>query len=676
MAITWVSSSNTTYASRTNTTVTAPASIADNDVMIAYIITAAASEAPNPTAPAGWTEIDAAIDVSDTSAFNLEARTYIKVASGESGDYTWTHSSASSQGAIAVFRGVDTTTPQDATSTAANQQSSTRTWTGLTTATNAAWLVAFGSDWADFSAALTPPTGMTERIEVNPLIYLATEEIATAGATGNRSHTSNTQTGGASGRNTARLIALRPSSGAAADPFFAHAPARTVTRKRVSEAYRPSGLRIRRQNFAIDPTLARPERQDTAAKTWPRSRRFRPARRDRIDITSNLALTETVGGTNYTLDAEAGSYATTGADADLELGRVVVADSGSYAVNGTDASLEFGFRIAADAGSYSVAGSDADLELGREVVADAGAYSVTGSDVNLVALADKAIAADAGAYAVTGADTSLEYGFRIAADAGAYTVTGTIADLELGREVVADAGSYATTGASVDLEYGREVVADAGAYGVTGSDVTLTAGSAKTIAADAGSYAVTGADVALEYGFRIAADGGSYAVTGADVTLARGTSLVIDGGSYAVAGSDVGFVLTYALAADSGSYAVNGSDVALAYSEDTPAPPEPRRLAGGGTIRRSRSVRARYVGEEDEEDEKQPDVGPVEFEPAKIPAPVKAPSPEAVEAVAEVLRPKPTKPTKPTKPADPINRAVAADDDDFLQFAMIVWANT
>jgi hypothetical protein len=626
MAITWVSGSNTTYGSRTNTTVTAPSGIADNDVLIARIVTAASGEAPDPTAPAGWTQIGSTID-GGAGGFNLEARDYIKVASGESGDYTWTHSTASSQGWIGVFRGVDTTTPQDATATVNSAfDTATTTATGLTTATDGAWLVFIGQDWAGTSNNLSPPTGMTERLDVT-LTYVATEEIATSGATGNRSHTNNS--GGGSTYCSARLIALRPAAEASADPFFALALARRP-RRLANRAYRPTGLRIRRQNFAIDPTLARPERQDFEAKTRPRSRRFRPARRDRIDVTSSLALTETVGGTNYTLGAEAGSYAVTGADADLELGRVVVADGGSYSVTGADAALEFGFRIAADAGAYAVAGSDADLELGRAVVADAGAYSVSGSD----------------------------------------------ASLELGREVIAETGSYAVTGADVDLEHGREVVADAGAYVVTGSDVTLTAGSAKTIAADGGSYAVTGADVALEYGFRVAAEGGNYAVTGSDVTLARGTSLVIDAGSYSVTGSDVGFVQTYALAADGGAYVVTGSDVALAYSEDQPEPEAPRRLAGGGTIRRSRAVRARYVGEEPEdEEEKQPVIGPVEFEKAKLPAPVKPPSQEAVETVAEVLRPKPAKVKKAEKP-DPINRAVAVDDDDFLQFAMIVWANT
>ena len=167
MAITFVSSSNTTYASRTNTTITAPANIQDGDVLILTMITAAASSSPTPSVwPAGFVQIGSVISVTDAGGYNMQVWHWRKVASGESGNYTITHASCTSQGAIQVWRGVDATTPEDVTSTANKWTSgatTTTTWTGLTTVTNGAMIVANGTDWADNTNNLSPPTSMTER---------------------------------------------------------------------------------------------------------------------------------------------------------------------------------------------------------------------------------------------------------------------------------------------------------------------------------------------------------------------------------------------------------------------------------------------------------------------------------------------------------------------------------
>ena len=110
MAISWVSGSNTTYAGRTNTTVTAPTGIQDDDALVALIVTATGGEAPNPTFPSGFSEIGTVIDVADQNGFNMELRVGIKRAASESGGYAFTHANCSSQGWVGVFRGVDWTT--------------------------------------------------------------------------------------------------------------------------------------------------------------------------------------------------------------------------------------------------------------------------------------------------------------------------------------------------------------------------------------------------------------------------------------------------------------------------------------------------------------------------------------------------------------------------------------
>lgn len=212
MAITFVASSTTTYAARANTSIAVPTGKVNGDFLVMGIITGGA-EAIDPTAPAGWTAIGAT-PISDIAAsgFNVEMRLYSRVASSEPTSYAFTHASASSQAFMLCYRGVDNTTPFDTTQTVnfvngAGNGVATATWTGLTTVTNGAWLVAIEHDWGDVAAASTPPTGMTERFDLD-IIYAADEARPTAGATGNRTHV--TSSTSPDSLWSAVLLALRP----------------------------------------------------------------------------------------------------------------------------------------------------------------------------------------------------------------------------------------------------------------------------------------------------------------------------------------------------------------------------------------------------------------------------------------------------------------------------------
>lgn len=202
MAIAFGSASNTTYGSRTNTTVTAPTGIADGDVLVAQILTSAGVTV---TAPAGWSQVGSAAVMTDAGAFTISSRVYTKTAASESGDYTWTHSTASSQGLILRYTGAgavdafssNPTTPAD----------NINTGLSITTTVTDCMLLFVGNDWSDFAGDLTPPTGMTERIDVNPLIYAADQLLTSAGATGNRTMSCNSNV---NAPRNAWMIALEP----------------------------------------------------------------------------------------------------------------------------------------------------------------------------------------------------------------------------------------------------------------------------------------------------------------------------------------------------------------------------------------------------------------------------------------------------------------------------------
>ena len=186
MAIAFRSLTSTGYASRTNTVLTAPAGLADGDILLCALVTALTGTAPTPTAAAGFSQIGTATSVT-AGGFNGKLWLYWKRAASESGSYTFTHATCSSQGVLTAYSGGKVSgTPTGATinNTGTNPNHNDIS-TGLSITTTAAnsWLLYLAHDWTG-SGTLSPPSGMTERFD--NLLYSADELISAAGATGNR----------------------------------------------------------------------------------------------------------------------------------------------------------------------------------------------------------------------------------------------------------------------------------------------------------------------------------------------------------------------------------------------------------------------------------------------------------------------------------------------------------
>jgi hypothetical protein len=196
MPIAFRSGSSTTLATRTNTTVTAPAGIVDGDILVATQLTGANPTAPTPTSPAGWSaSFGTNTSITDGVSFNGKFYIFWKRAIGESGNYTFTHTNCASQGWIGAYSGaLASGTPLGATSnnTGVNVASpGPSIGTGITTTAANSWLLYLSMVW-DSTGALSPPSGMIERLDAaSAQIYNADEPIAAVGATGTRTQTDN-----------------------------------------------------------------------------------------------------------------------------------------------------------------------------------------------------------------------------------------------------------------------------------------------------------------------------------------------------------------------------------------------------------------------------------------------------------------------------------------------------
>jgi hypothetical protein len=184
------SGSSLAYGSRTTSSFTAPAGIANDDILVCSLNYGGFSVPAAPTAPSGWALWDVANEVTGGGGWIVREYFYWKRASGESGNYDWTHSSANTYGYLAAYSGrITTGTPLSATSRNSSTTGTSGVGTGITVAADSD-LIFTSTD--PTGSVRTPPSGMTERYDADG--YWSDEVRSSAGATGDR-----TQTNGGTG---------------------------------------------------------------------------------------------------------------------------------------------------------------------------------------------------------------------------------------------------------------------------------------------------------------------------------------------------------------------------------------------------------------------------------------------------------------------------------------------
>ena len=184
-----------------------PVGVAFGDVLVAVVDVIGA---PVVTAPAGWTLVRS--DVGGTGVTSLGQAVYIHVAGlSEPLMWTWTFATAhGASGGILAYSGVDTVSPVMASSGQVAATGTAVTAPSVTTTAANSMLVGFFG--MSGQRTMTPPAGMTERLEqalANPPGEKVTSEAAdglepAVGASGPKTAIANS-----SGRSAAQLIVLR-----------------------------------------------------------------------------------------------------------------------------------------------------------------------------------------------------------------------------------------------------------------------------------------------------------------------------------------------------------------------------------------------------------------------------------------------------------------------------------
>jgi hypothetical protein len=220
MAVAVGSTSALTYATRINSTITAPASIANGDLLVAVLHVGNASLTPlTVTPPTGFSAIpNDPTTGNEPDPYSIATHVYTRIAASESGSYTFTHASGESEAIMYRLTGVDATTPLDVTPVENDEDAfagttgSTTNYKAITPVTDGAFLIYAESDWdgpGTGTIAGTNPTIASRR--VGTITWVGDGTQTTAGAIAARNRTNGNVSTGSPWASV--VVAIRPSGG-------------------------------------------------------------------------------------------------------------------------------------------------------------------------------------------------------------------------------------------------------------------------------------------------------------------------------------------------------------------------------------------------------------------------------------------------------------------------------
>ena len=151
-----------------------------------------------------------------------------------------------------------------------------------------------------------------------------------------------------------------------------------------------------------------------------------------------------------------GVYLLNGRIVDFKVGYAFAIDSGSFALSGTDAEtenrtdntkilLDVNFGVPAEAGVFALTGQDVELDSGFGLISESGSYVITSNNVNF----NISMAIPSVSYVLTGQDTSQKISEVF--DAGSFAVT--LQDNAVFANLILTAESFSYTASGKDVRF-------------------------------------------------------------------------------------------------------------------------------------------------------------------------------------------------------------------------------
>lgn len=583
MAITFVNK-GTWAAGTTSISPGIPASMQAGDFMILQVHTCNQAV----TTPSGWTAITSSpvsTGTANTAGGTRISAYYRWWQSGDVAPTVAVTGGTVTNGIIVGYRGVDPTTPFDATPVAdvLATASATLTMTGITTVTANAlihWAIARDQD-ANSTTAVTAFTNanLTDITETHDQvvstgvgggIWTGRGFKATAGATGN---TTITQTSSIA---VGLTIALRPAPNNY--PLTAQ-----------GGSYSATGASANLTYTSLKPTIISTVALSLGTSANPGAQSITVPSDAQIVIVQ--ATTYVSGGATLSITSDfSGTFTTTtagdGSDK-CHVGYAVVSSTGSKTITPTWSttltdgplfiisfikgvntsdflrqSLPINWNTQGSTVNTTISSSATDLVLILERQAatttpptlESGCTSVTTQGINNLG-GRLQYTNSPGSSTTTITSTGTEFpgfaaisikqgtssnAYTITAQGGNYSLTGSPANIFRNRVLTSQGGSYTISGQDIVITWtgtatAYNLICQGGSYSLTGSSVNVFRN--RTLSATGGVYTSIGSSATISKSKVIVAQGGSYSLNGQSITLSRNRLLVVNGGSYSITGN-------------------------------------------------------------------------------------------------------------------------------------------
>lgn len=254
------------------------------------------------------------------------------------------------------------------------------------------------------------------------------------------------------------------------------------------------------------------------------------------------------GGTNYSIDADLGTFALTGNTVTLQVTAILVSAPGTFTEVEQSSPCRVDYSSSLAAGSFTTTGSPVSLRVDCYLPAASGLLSLTGQDAVFTGLREHVAA---GTFTETGQAVSCRVDYRTTCAVGSFTATGNAVSLRVDRYIPVAPGLFSLTGQ--DLLFGG--VTERGAVGTfieTGNDVALT--SALVLTAAPGIFLALGTASALRVDHVVPLVDALFTLSGSSVSVVLQGQLLVSPGTYTETGQDVALASTLILTADPGVF--------------------------------------------------------------------------------------------------------------------------
>lgn len=469
----------------TSHTITAPAGVVANDVLICAI-GFNGSPGTITTPDTDWVEIG-----SELGNSNPKLYLYRKVTTdSDTASYTWTITNTIASGMVAAaYYDVDTTTPEDVTAVGTfGASASSFSLTGVTTQTDNAMLISCA---ACNSSSVTITENSALVAEVGAALGKSTEmadgTFATAGATGTVDYTLS-----ASREWSGIVVALKPASGASGLTVTASAGqitftgvtatitggATSVTAATGQQTY--TGVQASVALGAISTTASTGQITFTGISATVTGGATSVTANTGQNTWTGVQATITTGATSIT--AAVGQNVWTGVQASVTSGGLqIITTPGQVTFTGVQASITTGATsVTAAVGQQTYTGVTASISAGAgglEVIASTGQVVFTGVQATITAGAIS-ITASVGQVTHTAQQAAITTGVTsITAGIGQQTFTGITASVTPGATAItAGIGQNVFTGvqAVITDSSGQQVLAGVGQIVWTGNQATIS----------------------------------------------------------------------------------------------------------------------------------------------------------------------------------------------------------